>query len=68
MYTRGSDFKIIAIDPNESRRKKVAAVYSKISCDQPRGFLEVADINESKHVVSKWTNDTNCNAVLEVKV
>lgn len=66
LYTRGSDFKIIAIDPNESRRKKVAAIYSKISCDQPRGFLEVADINESKHVVSKWTNDTNCNAVLEV--
>ncbi|KAL4080828.1 chaperonin 10-like protein [Scleroderma citrinum] len=66
LHANGSDFKIVAIDPVETRRNKVTAIYSKISCDQTRGFLEVADINESKRLVSEWTNGIGCNVVFEV--
>lgn len=57
---------MVAIDPNEDRRTKMAAIYSKISCNQTRGVLEVAGIDESKQIVSKWTNNMGFNVVLEV--
>ncbi|KIJ60274.1 hypothetical protein HYDPIDRAFT_117357 [Hydnomerulius pinastri MD-312] len=69
LYAKDIDFRIIAIDPTEARRKKVEAIYAKVSQAQSparKGRLEVSDINASKDIVSAWTNRIGCNAVLEV--
>jgi len=69
LYARDSKFRIIAIDPTEMRRKKVEAIYAKVSQaygKQGNGHLEVSDIAASKHVVTTWTEGIGCNFVLEV--
>ncbi|KAH7925874.1 hypothetical protein BV22DRAFT_1104672 [Leucogyrophana mollusca] len=64
LVSRGLQFRVVAIDPTESRRAKMAAIYSKISDKQDQ--FAVATIEEGKAIVKKWTNGIGCNAVLEV--
>ncbi|KDQ61588.1 hypothetical protein JAAARDRAFT_66682 [Jaapia argillacea MUCL 33604] len=60
-------FKVVAIDPNESRRSKMQAVYSAIDeKDRGNGTFAVASIEESKKLVADWTEGIGCNAVLEI--
>ncbi|KAI6130046.1 chaperonin 10-like protein, partial [Pisolithus croceorrhizus] len=66
LWAKGLDFKLVAIDPIEARRNKIARIYSKMSREQERGCLEVAGIEDAKCVVSEWSNGIGCNAVLEV--
>ncbi|KAG9315543.1 chaperonin 10-like protein [Chiua virens] len=69
LYARNVEFRIVAIDPTEVRRKKVGAIYAKISGTydkQSNGHLEVSDIAASKDIVAKWTEGIGCNSVLEV--
>lgn len=69
LYARDVEFRIVAIDPTEIRRKKVEAIYGKVSQaygKQRNGHLEVSDIAASKDVVTKWTEGIGCNSVLEV--
>lgn len=71
LYTTDLEFRIVAIDPTEIRRKKVEAIYAKISqaYDKHRnGHLEVSDIAASKDIVTKWTEGIGCNSVLEVSM
>lgn len=58
---KGIDYRVVAIDPNESRRAKMDAVYARIG--QRSGALVVAAIDEAKELAALWTG---CNAVLEV--
>ncbi|KAI6147246.1 chaperonin 10-like protein [Pisolithus tinctorius] len=64
-YTKGLDFKLVAIDLNEARRSKLARIYSKISQEQERGYLQVASIEDSRNIVSEWSNGVGCSVVLE---
>ncbi|KAF8552756.1 hypothetical protein OG21DRAFT_1339277 [Imleria badia] len=69
LYARDVEFRIVAIDPTEIRRKKVEAIYAKVSeayGKQRDGHLEVSDIEASKEVVARWTQGIGCNIVLEV--
>lgn len=71
LYARDVEFRIVAIDPTEIRRKKVEAIYAKVSqayVKQRNGHLEVSDIATSKDVVTKWTQGIGCNVVLEVSM
>lgn len=71
LYARDVEFRIIAIDPTETRRKKVEAIYTKVSeayGKQRNGHLEVSDIAASTDVVTKWTEGIGCNSVLEVSM
>ncbi|KAI0716081.1 chaperonin 10-like protein [Fomitopsis betulina] len=58
---KGIDYRVVAIDPNESRRAKMDAVYARIG--QRSGALVVAAIDEAKELAALWTG---CNAVLEI--
>ncbi|KAM5531558.1 hypothetical protein V8D89_014778 [Ganoderma adspersum] len=60
-------YQVIAIDPLETRRAKMEAVYKAIHTVGmgPRRFL-VASIDEAKKVSTNWTDGAGCNAVLEV--
>ncbi|OAX39893.1 hypothetical protein K503DRAFT_715624 [Rhizopogon vinicolor AM-OR11-026] len=66
LVSRKSRFNVIAIDPNETRRAKMASIYAIICGNQPSGEFQVADINNGKEVVASLTNGLGCNAVLEV--
>lgn len=69
LYARDVEFRIVGIDPVEVRRKKVEAIYAKVSQaydKQRNGHLEVTDIAASKDVITRWTQGIGCNAVLEV--
>lgn len=71
LYMRDIEFRILAIDPTEIRRKKMEAIYATVSeayVNQRIGHLEVSDIAESKNVITTWTEGIGCNAVLEVSV
>ncbi|KAJ7291261.1 chaperonin 10-like protein [Mycena rebaudengoi] len=62
-------FQIVVIDPNESRREKMLAVYSKIN--QSDGNSSTAkfvakSIEDAKKTVDSWTGGVGCTAVLEV--
>ena len=62
----GLEFRVIAVDPNASRREKLQAVLATISTNIQANSVVVADIPEAKDVASKWTEGLGCNAVLEV--
>ncbi|TFY53451.1 hypothetical protein EVJ58_g9447 [Rhodofomes roseus] len=65
--TKGLDCRIVAIDPNEARRKKMEAVYAKInSHDKQSCAFVVAAIDEAQDLAKLWTGGAGCNAVLEV--
>ena len=69
LYTRDVDFRVVAVDPTESRREKVKAIYAKVSNAYGKlrsGHLEVSDIEASKDIVTNWTEGLGCNSVLEV--
>ncbi|KAI0075462.1 alcohol dehydrogenase [Panus rudis PR-1116 ss-1] len=59
-------YRVIAIDPIPSRREKVKAVLNAISSNAVSDPAIVADIEESKEIISKLTNGVGCNAVLEI--
>ncbi|PPQ77465.1 hypothetical protein CVT25_011335 [Psilocybe cyanescens] len=65
--TRNIPFRIIAVDPNESRREKMKAVYAAIdAAGKGTGQFAVCDIAESKEKVKEWTSGVGCTAILEV--
>ncbi|TCD60034.1 hypothetical protein EIP91_010855 [Steccherinum ochraceum] len=59
-------FRVIAVDPNASRREKMQAVLTSISTDFDADTVTVADIPQAKDIVAHWTGAAGCNAVLEV--
>jgi len=64
---KGLDYRVVAVDPNESRRKKMEAVYAKISSQEKQsGAFVVAAIDEAKELAKLWTGGAGCNAVLEI--
>jgi threonine dehydrogenase-like Zn-dependent dehydrogenase len=65
--TRKLPFRIVAIDPIESRREKMRAVYSAIDVSgKGSGVFEVHNIDDARDAVKSWTDDVGCTAVLEV--
>lgn len=59
--------RVVAIDPNGSRRDKMNAVYAKIGGKDKQSFpFVVANIDQAKELISLWTGNAGCNAVLEV--
>ncbi|PIL23650.1 hypothetical protein GSI_14963 [Ganoderma sinense ZZ0214-1] len=60
-------YQVIAVDPLETRRVKMEAVYKAIHTvgTGPQRFL-VTSIDEAKKASSDWTDGAGCNAVLEV--
>ena len=67
LATRKLPFRIVAIDPIESRREKMKVVYSAIdSSGRGSGIFVVHNIDDAKDVVKNWTSDVGCTAVLEV--
>ncbi|KAJ2935171.1 hypothetical protein H1R20_g1978, partial [Candolleomyces eurysporus] len=65
--TRKVPFRIIAIDPNESRREKMKAVYDAIDEDgKAGGEFVVVSVDEAKQKSKEWTHGVGCTAVLEV--
>ncbi|GBE83312.1 hypothetical protein SCP_0503600 [Sparassis crispa] len=64
---QGLEYNVVAIDPNESRRRKVEAVYAAIdTTSKGSGSFTVASIDEGKQMVQKNSNGAGANAVLEV--
>lgn len=60
-------FRIVAVDPLESRRAKMKAVYDAIDeSGKGNGQFAVCDIEEAKEKVKEWTSGIGCTAVLEV--
>ncbi|KAJ8582369.1 hypothetical protein M405DRAFT_776598 [Rhizopogon salebrosus TDB-379] len=66
LVTRKLKFNVIAIDPNEVRRAKMASIYTIINDNQLFGEFRVADISDGKEIVATLTEGIGCNAVLEV--
>lgn len=65
--TRQLPFRIIAIDPVESRREKMKAVYAAIDASgKGTGEFIVQSIEEAKLTIQKLTSGVGCTAVLEV--
>jgi threonine dehydrogenase-like Zn-dependent dehydrogenase len=67
LATRKLPFRIVAIDPVESRRKKMSDVYYAMG-DGGKGLGDfvVLSIEEAKACVEQSTKGVGCNAVLEV--
>lgn len=64
---KGLDCRVVAVDPNDSRRKKMDAVYTKIAGKNKQSCaFVVATIDEAKELTGLWTGGAGCNAVLEV--
>ena len=62
------DCRVLAIDPNESRRIKMDSVYARIGdTDKQSCAFVVAAIDEAKELTRLWTGGAGCNAVLEVR-
>jgi len=60
-------FQIVAIDPVESRREKVMAVYNKIDqAGRGMGKFVAQSIDDAKNTVKTWTGGIGCTAVLEI--
>lgn len=57
--------RVVAIDPNSSRREKMEKI-ARVIGDGSSVSFHVADITEGKKLVNQWTGDVGCNAVLEV--
>lgn len=67
LATRNIPFRIVAIDPNKSRREKMKAVYDAIGSEgKGSGDFTVLSIDEAKVKVEEWTNGVGATAVLEV--
>ncbi|KAI0630915.1 chaperonin 10-like protein [Trametes polyzona] len=65
--SHGLVFGIIAIDPLESRRTKLQAIYNTIEpSGKGTGRFAVATAEEGKKLAQEWTKGAGCNAVLEV--
>ena len=66
--TSGIAYKVVAVDPLESRRTKMEKVLSAIHTNQQGGQFVVKDIESGKQTVNEWTSSIGCNAVLEVRI
>jgi hypothetical protein len=67
LATRKLPFRIVAVDPIESRREKMKAVYSAIGASgRGSGAFEVHSIEGARDMVNNWTSGVGCTAVLEV--
>ncbi len=65
--SQGLQYQVIAVDPIESRRTKMEAVYKAIDVSgKGSGRFAVASIDEGKKLAAEWTDGAGCNAVLEV--
>lgn len=62
--TKGIQYQVVAVDPNESRRFKMKKIAKAIGA-LPESF-QVADIPQAKEIVNEWTTGIGCNAILEV--
>ncbi|CCL98739.1 uncharacterized protein FIBRA_00744 [Fibroporia radiculosa] len=64
----GINYRVVAIDPVESRRKKMEAIYTIISKKETSSSrkFSVSSIEDGKRIIGDWTDDVGCNAVLEV--
>ena len=66
---RGLVYQVIAIDPLESRRQKMEAVYKAIDASgKGSGRFVVASIEDGKKLSAEWTDGAGCNAILEASV
>lgn len=69
LATRNTGYRIVAVDPNESRREKMQLLYNNIGSDgKGEGKFVVASIERAKTIVNDWTNGVGCTAVLEVSI
>jgi threonine dehydrogenase-like Zn-dependent dehydrogenase len=67
LATRKLSYRIVGIDPIDSRRSKMQAIYDKIPLDEKgAGEFVVKSIDEAKETVKNWTNGGGCSAVMEV--
>jgi threonine dehydrogenase-like Zn-dependent dehydrogenase len=67
LATRKIPFRIVAIDPIQSRREKMQAVYNTIDkAGKGTGDFAVLPIEEAKVKVEEWTGGVGATAVLEV--
>ena len=67
--SQGLQYQVVAIDPIESRRTKMEAVYKAIDrSGKGSGRFAVASIEDGKNLSAQWTNGAGCNAVLEVSL
>lgn len=67
LATRNIPFRMVAIDPIQSRREKMKAVYNTIdTTGKGTGEFTVLSIDEAKIRVQEWTNGVGATAVLEV--
>lgn len=67
LATRKIPFRIVAVDPNESRREKMKALYDIIDAEgKGNGKFAVLPIDEAKVKVAEWTDGVGATAVLEV--
>ena len=65
--TRQVPFRIVAVDPLETRREKMKAIYAAIDeGGKGTGEFVVLSIEEAKEKVKEWTAGIGCTAVLEV--
>ncbi|PPR01143.1 hypothetical protein CVT26_016044, partial [Gymnopilus dilepis] len=67
LASRQLPFKMVAIDPIESRRAKIKAVYAAIDeAGKGGGEFAACSIEEGKEKVKDWTSGIGATAVLEV--
>ncbi|KAF7346040.1 alcohol dehydrogenase [Mycena sanguinolenta] len=67
LSTQQLPFRIVAIDPVESRREKAMAVYAKIDqAGKGSGKFVAESIDDAKKTVATWTGGVGCTAVLEI--
>jgi hypothetical protein len=67
LSSRKVPFRIVAIDPNESRRQKMQAVYEAIEKNgKEGGEFVVLSIDEAETKTKEWTEGVGVTAVLEV--
>lgn len=65
--TKRIPYRIVAVDPVDSRREKMKAVFDSIGEDgKGNGEFIVLPIDKAKEQVKAWTNGIGCTAVLEV--
>ncbi|KAL0960855.1 hypothetical protein HGRIS_005871 [Hohenbuehelia grisea] len=67
LATRQLPFNVVAIDPTESRRSKMQAIYDGIDkSGKGTGQFSVSSIEGAKDIVDTWTAGIGCSAILEV--
>ena len=62
----GLESRVIAVDPLESRRKKMSDILAAIQGQAKHDNVAVVDIEAAKTITDEWTGSVGCNAVLEV--